>query len=320
MKQKLLIVLLLTLVSATSPHALIHTQSTGVVRPLQGAEATAPPVGQAVAGAVRFVAIGDTGTGGKDQRAIAHQMVSYHKARPYDTVIMLGDNIYPSGSSADLPKKFEQPYAELLQRGVRFYAALGNHDVQQGRQVQTNYRLFNMGGRNYYSFTKGDDLVEFFVLDSTDMDAAQLRWLEGALMASRARWKVAYFHHPIYSSGERHGSSAKLRACLEPLFVRYGVAAVFSGHDHFYERIKPQRGVQYFVCGASGKLRRGNINRRSSLFAAGNDSVHSFLYVEVTHDQLSFWAVDAAGRLLDHGALVPPVLNRVIGSRRSQDR
>ena len=305
MKPRLLIVLLLTFASAASPAAFIYAQSTGVVRPLQGVEATAPPDGQAPAGAVRFVAIGDTGTGGRDQRAIARQMVSYHNARPYDTVIMLGDNIYPRGNPADLPKKFEQPYAELLQRGVRFYAALGNHDVQQGRRAQTNYTLFNMGGRDYYSFTKGDDLVEFFVLDTTDMDAEQLQWLEGALMRSKARWKIAYFHHPIYSSGERHGSSAKLRASLEPIFVRYGVAAVFSGHDHIYERIRPQRGVQYFVSGAGGKLRRGNINRQSPLFAAGNDSVHSFMYVEVTRDQLRFWAVDVASRVLDHGALVP---------------
>lgn len=89
------------------------------------------------------------------------------------------------------------------------------------------------------------------------------------------------------------------------LLVRYGVASVFAGHDHIYERIKPQKDIQYFVVGAGGQLRRGNTNRRSPLYAAGNDLVNSFMYVELKRDSLSFWAVDAAGRILDGGVLSP---------------
>ncbi|MDQ3685463.1 MAG: metallophosphoesterase [Acidobacteriota bacterium] len=266
----------------------------------------APARGTAAAGVVRFVALGDMGTGKRAQFAVARGMTVYHGERPYDTALMLGDNIYPQGSASDFREKFELPYGELLRRGVRFYASLGNHDVRRGREAQVNYNLFNMGGRSYYSFTKGDDLVEFFALDSTRMDDEQLRWLADALQNSKARWKLAFFHHPLYSSGKRHGSSENLRTRLEPLFVSGGVAAVFSGHDHVYERTRPQRGVQYFVSGAGGKLRRGNINRRSALFAAGNDAVNSFMYVEVTEDRINFWAVDANGNLLDGGALRAP--------------
>lgn len=268
--------------------------------------ADGPPTGLPAHEAVRFVVVGDAGTGGKDQYAVARQMALYHDERPYDTVITLGDNIYPHGGASDFPKKFELPYAELLRRGVRFYAALGNHDVRRGREAQTNYKLFNMGGRSYYSFSKGDGLVEFFALDSTRPDDAQLRWLDEALGTSRARWKLAYFHHPLYSSGKSHGSDKKVRALFEPLFVRHGVAAAFSGHDHFYERTRPQQGIQYFVSGAGGKIRRGNLDRRSPLYAAGNDQVHSFMYVEATMERLDFWAVDAAGHILDHGTLAPP--------------
>jgi hypothetical protein len=103
----------------------------------------------------------------------------------------------------------------------------------------------------------------------------------------------------------KHGSNTKLRALLEPLFVRYGVAATFSGHDHVYERIKPQQGIQHFVSGAGGQLRRGNLDRRSQLTDAGNDQVNSFMYVEVTRNSLSFWALDAGGRILDSGVLTP---------------
>lgn len=268
--------------------------------------AAAPPAGKAPPGAFRFLALGDTGTGGAGQLAIARRMAAFYDERPFDTVLLLGDNVYPDGNPAGLPEKFERPYAELLRRGVRFRAVLGNHDVRNGRQAQINYGPFNMGGQPYYTFAGGDGLVEFFALDSNRMDQAQLDWLAGALAASKARWKIAYLHHPPYSSGLKHGSSTRLRALVEPLFVRHGVAAVFAGHDHIYERTKPQRGVQYFVAGAGGQLRRGNTDRGSPLFAAGEDQTHSFMYVEVTRERLSFWAVDAGGGVLDSGVLAPP--------------
>jgi predicted MPP superfamily phosphohydrolase len=255
---------------------------------------------------VRFLAFGDMGTGDREQYALARQMTAWHDESGFDTVLLLGDNIYPDGNPKDIPAKFEKPYAELLGRGVKFYASLGNHDVKKGRQAQINYPNFNMGGRAYYSFTKANGLVEFFALDSTNFDAAQHRWLEGALAGSTATWKLAFFHHPLYSSGRTHGSYVALRSKLEPMFVRQGVAAVFSGHDHIYERTKPQQGVQYFVAGAaSGKLRRGDINQRSQFFAAGNDETNSFLALEATRDRLSFRAIDAAGNVLDSGALSP---------------
>jgi len=268
-----------------------------------GSNSPALPQGKAEAGTFRFAVLGDMGTGKKEQFAIAEQVTRYHDERPFDTVLMLGDNIYSSGKASDIAAKFELPYAALLQRGVKFYAVLGNHDVRKGRSVQINYGNFNMGGRTYYSFTKADGLIEFFALDSTSFNGEQMLWLEGALAASRARWKIPFFHHPLYSSGKTHGSDEKLRAKLEPLFVKHGVAVVLSGHDHFYERTKPQQGVLYLVCGASGELRRGNLNRRSPLFEAGNDDVNSFLFVEASKSRLSFWAVDAAGNLLDSVSL-----------------
>lgn len=266
------------------------------------------------AATVRFIAIGDMGTGDKDQFALARQMVVWQDTHLFDTILMLGDNIYPDGNPALIPAKFEKPYAELLRRGIRFQASLGNHDVVRGRTAQIQYPNFNMGGRAYYSFVKGataegKSLAEFFALDSTAMDGAQLKWLEGALAASNAEWKLAFFHHPLYSSAITHGSSTALRAKLEPLFVRYGVSVVFSGHDHTYERTKPLQGIQYFVAGAaSGKLRRGDINRKSPFFNTGNDQTGSFLYVEITRAQLTYQAVDVSGKVFDEGNLLPKTL------------
>jgi len=256
-------------------------------------------------GAVRFIAFGDSGRGDRAQYELARMMAAHHWNQLYDTALMLGDNIYPNGEMEDMQAKFEGPYTELLRRGVSFRAVLGNHDVRKGREAQINYRNFNMGARAYYSFTKGDGLVEFFALDSNYFDLRQRRWLEGALQASQAKWKVAFFHHPIYSSADRHGSDFGLRAELEPLLVRYGVDAAFSGHDHTYERIKPQQGVQYFVSGAGSKPRRGDLSRRAPFSASGNDETSSFMSVEVTPERFSFKTIDVAGQVIDSGELSP---------------
>jgi hypothetical protein len=132
------------------------------------------------------------------------------------------------------------------------------------------------------------------------MDPNQIDWLGRELQNSRSRWKIAYFHHPLYSSGARHGSETDLRALVEPLFLKYGVNAVFAGHEHFYERIRPQKGIYHFTSGGSAKLRRGNI-RRGSLTAAGFDQDLSFMLVEIAGDDLHFQAISRTGATVDSG-------------------
>lgn len=261
---------------------------------------------------VRFVVIGDGGTGDQYQKKVAHQMVVYHDRYGYDFVLMVGDNIYPGGNPKDYAKKFQQPYAVLLARGVKFYAALGNHDVRWGHWASAiKYPPFNMGGRRYYTFVQGGGLAQFFALDSTTLnggksDEAQLHWLRQELATSSSLWKIVYFHHPIYSSGRTHGSDRKLRAILEPILIAGGVSVVFSGHDHFYERIAPQQGIHYFVTGAAGKLRRGNIDRHTGLTLVGNDQVRHFMYVEVHETEMRFEAVSEDGQRIDAGTIPAP--------------
>lgn len=243
---------------------------------------------------VKFAVIGDSGTGGKGQYAVAQRIAEARQTFPFDFVIMLGDNIYGDERPEDFEKKFERPYKPLLEQGVTFHAALGNHDDPN----QRFYRLFNMNGERYYTFSSGP--VAFFVLDSTYMDPNQLDWLERELQTSRSRWKIAYLHHPLYSSGGRHGSETDLRALVEPLFLKHGVNAVFAGHEHFYERIQPQKGIYYFTAGGSAKLRRGNI-RRGALTAAGFDRDLSFMLVEVAGDDLHFQTISRKGATVDSG-------------------
>lgn len=260
--------------------------------------------------AFRFAVIGDSGTGGRHEYEIGERLAEARKQFPFGLVLMLGDNIYGSQKPDDFRKKFEEPYKPLLDAGVKFYAALGNHDDPN----QRSYEPFHMGGERYYTFQPHKD-VQFFALDSNYMDQAQLKWLEKELAASKAKWKIVFDHHPLYSSGAKHGSDLELRKAIEPLFIKYHVSLALAGHDHFYERIKPQNGVHYIVEGGSAKLRVGNV-RRAEFAAASFDTDNSFLLVEIDGDVLHFQAISRTGRTIDAGSFPPA--GGAAGSRAGQ--
>jgi 3',5'-cyclic AMP phosphodiesterase CpdA len=246
---------------------------------------------------VRFAAIGDMGTGEKPQYQTAQQMTSVRQIFPFDFVIMLGDNIYGGSGAKDFEKKFEEPYKPLLDAGVKFYASLGNHDNPNERL----YKFFNMNGSSYYTFKKGN--VRFFALDSNYMDAKQLTWLEKQLKdAGNKDWKICFFHHTLYSTAKAHGSAVELRSLLEPMFIKYGVDAVFAGHDHVYERIHPQGGIYYFTEGSSGELRPGDL-KRTSIEEKGFDADRTFMLIEISGEEIYFETLSRVGNLIDSGTL-----------------
>lgn len=248
-------------------------------------------------GSVRFAIIGDTGSGSNKQYEVGEMMAKYHEVFPFPFAVMLGDNIYGGESPKDYQKKFQGAYQKLLDHKVKFYAALGNHD----QPSQVNYELFNMNGKEYYRFTKGN--VAFYALNSTYMDKRQVAWLESELAQDTSEWKICFFHHPPYSSGGKHGSDKPLREIVEPIFVKYGVNVVLTGHDHFYERLKPQKGIYYFVSGGGGKLREGNVRANTGLTAKAFDTDMHFMITEVVGDQLYFQAISRTGETVDSGVL-----------------
>jgi predicted phosphodiesterase len=249
-------------------------------------------------GSVKFAVIGDAGTGGSAQKAIGKELITWRSRFKYDFVIMAGDNVYGSESARDLQKKFESPYKPLLDANVKFYAALGNHD---DAAIQQNYKPFNMNGERFYSF-KPQDGVRFFALDSNYVDKKQLDWLDKELAASGSEWKIMFFHHPLYSSGETHGSAELQRDLLEPVFVKHGVNVVITGHEHFYERIKPQKGIAHFIIGSSAKLRKGDL-RKSELTLYGNDREYAFMLMEIAGDELFFQTINEKGMTIDAGSI-----------------
>ena len=258
--------------------------------------AAAPPALPNRADSLKMAVIGDNGTGGREQYEVAEQMAAAHAAFPCDLVVMVGDNFYGSQRPKDLVEKFDRPYAPLLKAGVTFQAALGNHDAPES----VNYAPLNMNGQRYYAFSRKN--VRFFVLDTNALDRQQLEWFRTAVAGSRDEWKICIFHHPLYGNAGRHGASVDIRILLEPILLEHGVQVVFSGHDHVYERLKPQKGIHYFVTGAGGKLRKGDVDASDST-AAAFDRDQSFMLVEVAGDELFFRAVSRTGEVVDDGVI-----------------
>ena len=243
---------------------------------------------------LRFAVIGDSGTGERPQLQVGQLMARYREKFAFDFVLMLGDNIYGSKNAAGFRKKFEEPYKGLLDADVKFYAVLGNHDHSD----EVYYKPFNMNGKRYYNFRAGN--AEFFALDSDYMDPAQVDWLTQQLSASSATWKVCYFHHPLYSHARFHGEDVDLRSQLEPILMKYGVNLVLNGHQHVYERIKPQHGINYIVLGNSGQLRPHDL-MPSPETAKGFDTDQAFMLVEIAGKEFHFQTISRADRTVDRG-------------------
>ncbi|MEK6323770.1 MAG: metallophosphoesterase [Acidobacteriota bacterium] len=248
-------------------------------------------------GSVRFAIIGDTGSGTDKQQQIADMMVRYKKVFPFEFVLMMGDNLYGGDSAKDYDKKFESVYKVLLDAKLKFYATLGNHDDANQRM----YDHFNMNGKEYYSFKKGN--ATFLALNSNYMDKRQVDWLEDELSKNTSEWKICFFHHPPYSSGKAHGPDKQLREVIEPIFVKHGVNVVFTGHEHFYERLKPQKGIHYFISGAGGKLRPGDVGV-SQLSAKSFDQDMHFMLIEIVDDKMHFQVISRTGKTIDSGTLI----------------
>ena len=287
---------LIAFLAATAPAAVACRDGNAAPPEAQATQPAVPLPNKA--GTFKFGVLGDFGTGDDEQYEMAQQMKVVHDRFKYELVIMVGDNLYGSERPQDFKKKFEIPYKPLLDAGVKFYASLGNHDSREQRY----YKPFNMDGKLFYTFNPQAE-VRFFALESTYPEPEQIAWFEKELQSSTSKWKIPFFHHPLYSSGGRHGSDVRLRSTLEPMLLKNGVSVVFTGHDHMYERTRPQNGITYFVVGSGGKLRRGDIERDTGFTARGFDRDLAFLVAEIDGDKLHFETVSRTGAIVDSGVI-----------------
>jgi len=240
---------------------------------------------------LRFAVIGDFGSGDANEQAVADRMCRWRQRHDYDIVFTTGDNVYPNGSRARFGAAFFQPMACLLDHGVQFHASLGNHDiVTDNGRPEIEEPAFGMEKRNYVIREGGVRVV------LADSNSLQRDWLRRALTARATdRWTIAVFHHPVYSPGT-HGSTPGFRPGLPRMFRRKGVDLVLNGHDHLYSVTRPLRKIRYVVTGGGGA---GLYPCRDFWFVERCSSVHHFLYVRATTDEIKVKAIPTTGPPLD---------------------
>lgn len=276
----------------------------------------------AKSGSLNFFVFGDWGRKGEpDQVAVATQMGIAAKEMKAKFVIAVGDNFYDSGVvSVDDPQwqtSFEKVYTALSLQ-IPWHVVLGNHDYHGNCDAQIAYtkisERWNMPARYYTRREQIDanNAVEFFCLDTTPMAevvgddkavlprelksqdvARQLTWLETALAASTAAWKIAVGHHPIYTGGV-HGDTPYLVEHVLPLLEKYKVQAWFNGHDHDLQHLQAGK-LNFFCCGSGSQVRATQSTLRTK-FAVGDCS--GFTAVALHPDHMDIRMIDDHGKLL----------------------
>lgn len=235
---------------------------------------------------VTFAVKGDWGAGTAAQSAVTRRMCAEHAGDPFAFVLTTGDNFYgPDGTAVN--DNFYRPEACLLQAGVRWRAAWGNHDV---RGASTGSVL---GAARYYSFARGP--LRVIVLDANrPTGAAQMRFLHATLEAATEPAVVVAFHQPIFTAGF-HRADLTARRAWEPYLRRFKVDLVLQGHNHHYERIV-HGGVNYVTTGGGGQRLYPCVRLVDGLKRCV--PAHHFLRITATRTAIQITAIEPSGKTL----------------------
>lgn len=270
-----------------------------------GGPVSAPVIGS-VGDTASFLAMGDWGTGGSDQRDVAGAMRSYCNSATCEFVLTLGDNFYSSGVSSTTDPQWEEKFRSIYDPlGLPFYVVLGNHDVDGNVQAEIDYSAINSNWylpAEYYSFTwptnSETPLIEFFIFNSqypAFRDVSVQNWLIQAINNSHATWKILAMHHPIYSDGDHGDDDQGNNADLFPIICGK-IDLVLSGHDHDFSYLKKGGTcpIEQLVIGTGGAANRSGVTAtEATVIRRGN--IHGFGWFQVTASQILFKMIDPTG-------------------------
>ena len=276
---------------------------------------------------VRFIAVGDTGTGTREEQAVADAMVDKCAREGCDFVVLLGDNIYDSGprgvDDAQWQAKFEKPFEAL---DVPFFAVLGNHDVATNATLGVGYDMAKSVAEVEYSkrslkwhmpdtfYTLSAGPVGFLMMNTpslyqhTSQQAGQDEWVDAArdALAARHRWVISAGHHTYVSNGTDHGNAGSYVKALNPddgtdikrFFERHlcgQIDVVLTGHDHTRQWLDPKlcAGTEVIVSGAGSKT--SSLRNKNPTFFQSLEL--GFLYVVATPNELHGQFITQNGQL-----------------------
>lgn len=249
---------------------------------------------------LKVAVFGDYGALTIDEARIETQIQQWNP----DIAITTGDNAYNSGALSEFQTNVFEPYQAFL-ANVALYPSMGNHDftTDSGAPFKELFELpqANSGTEDYYSFNY--DQIHFVAMNSNldySVGSEQYNWLVSDLSGSDSRWKIVYYHHPVFSSGA-HGSTTDMYSILGPVFELYDVDLVLNGHDHDYERNTLVNGVLYVVTGGGGNVlyNQTTVNPYSAFFL----STYNFVGLTINKDQLKLKAIDENGYVFDQKTL-----------------
>ena len=284
--------------------ALISTVVLGVVAACAMAALSAlPATGQAAP--VTLVGAGDIASCSQGNDAATARLLG----RIPGTIFTLGDSVYPYGTA----QKYRDCYNPTWGRHKnRTKPAVGNHDYDRTTRAQPYFAYFGAragaGSRGYYSYDRGGWHV--VVLNSNcgriggcGETSPQGRWLRQDLARTPRRCTIAYFHHPLYASG--NGTATPQVRPFWNMLQRRGADVILSGHAHRYERYAPMTpggtrsatGIRQFTVGTGGEPGGTEIVRQNAPnMQVVRPNAFGVLRLSLRPDSYSWRFVSVAGR------------------------